>query len=1342
MRITVATRLRSFEPHAFTGSNRARAAGLGLGLLAALATSATAATHVRELSLSEAKLEGASFLSGTVVASKVFDLPEQGVLWAEAEEASEQRAPVVVAESTEASNGRFAHIPDATFRGNTGGVVYHVQVSKGGAYRLWARTFWPDIGGNSFFLQLDDGEKTLWGNDEAPGHIGQWFWLRGPEWQLETGAHRIAIWWREDGTQLDKIALGPTEFTPAGQGGAGSVPHLARRISVTFPAFKPPSVSKWIRARPDLRDTPRKVLFEAVDADGNATRLGPSGDMTSLTITDPEESAISLRLTLVPDRETVLRGATLEYEGEPSTFAVSDGKSTFTFDRAHGHLLQISHAGLATKALVAPSGILFRLKIRHHDTRELEWLPKSAVELLRARGDDRTMAFSYRVAAPGGQCLVVCTVRADKGGALPGWTVAVENQGKGFDVVEVEYPVIRNVALGGDGTDDAMSWPHWWGGGQLVPQPAGNAPGRGYYCSGRGMMHWLDVYDKQGRGRGLFLGSEDETWLMGALVAEAHPELGAVNLALSKVPRIRPGRNWQSKLFRCGLHKGDWHAGADLYRAWLSRHVRYDPLDWVVECDGWLGRGRGSNFLKDIPAHFRLAKSLGLNYVEFWGQMMVGLAVSDSGCNRLYFPDPRYGSEADFAKAIRYVRDAGGHIGFYTNGQAWNPRYPKLRPEHQALLPEGVFIPDWEKEYHNYGIVRADGSYLPQYGKPFPEDPYPGAFFLMCPATEGWPRYLHHYIVGKYVKQYGVDAMYIDQVGAAVAQPCYADNHLHEEVGSWTRGHMANFRRIKEDGRKHEPSFAIATEGFGDCYGRHVDMFLISPASCSTSLYAYPGLIRYTLPDRICYDGFANGNVGGQPNREVLNSVFLLGNRFDMFPKSPRVMEYFKKLLYLRQEVGPLLYRGQYMDDVSLVTSSPEVRARWWKLAPDQAEGILVTILNPESIEGATVSLPWAATDNTCCYTADLENRLAPTDCRFMRNRVLIDVPRSDVSTALVISRISLDPPALIRVMTPVGAVGAPSAVTVRCRPLAAALAGTAKVDVEVPDGWSVEDAHLPLDRAVDLDLVVTPAANAEKRAYPITVNVRMPGGRVLVFHEKLLLHDALELRAAFHGEQVIVTVKSNAVRPLSGTCALTAPEWLGVTEREKPFHVGGKGSTEIAFATSTKGKITEPGEILAVVTAGNAKAKGRAEIRPPDISLVNWQPQNYEGRCATRILNEATDGGTLRIESQTRKDRGGWSWSSAAMPPGTKWTFSGELRTEGMRSEKSGARVRIIFFHKSKPNTGTRPPLYTEFVTGTTDWCSFQLGFEVPKETGRVQIELFNWHAEGISLWRNLTLR
>ena len=1311
-------------------------------ILVGLLGQAHAAPQARELDLSSARLEGAVFQKGKIVPANVFDLPQDGVLWAEAESPSERRAPVVIAESAEVSGGEYALIPDGTFSGSTGGAVYFVRVEKAGKFRLSARTFWPDIGSNSFYLQLDDEEKHVWGNDEAPGHIGNWFWLQGPQWQLSEGIHRIVVWWREDGTQLDKIALGPADFVPDGLGQAAAASRLTDRMTVTFPAFKPPRVDRWLRAVVNLAGAPKDAQLTALDAEGKATGLGEAGDMSSIKVGDPKDSPISLRVSLRPDADTALQAARLEYEGLPSVLTRKVGSQVLTFDVTTGALLQIHDPDLETDALVAPSGLPFRLQVWDPETRELQWLADSAVEFVRAGPPGPgTINLKYRVAAPGGRCEVTCAITADEGSLLPSWTIEVENRGAGFDIVEVEYPIIRNVAIGKDGNDDWVTWPNW-AGGQLIPNPSHNAPGRGTYCSGRATMHWLDVYERGEDGRGLYLASEDETWLMGALRAEARPGIGGVDIALSKMPRIKPGETWESNTFRCGLHKGDWHAGADLYRAWISQHVKYDPPEWVVESDGWLGRGRGANFLKDIPAHFRRAKSLGLNYVEFWGQMTVGLTAGESCCNRLYFPDPRYGNEADFAEAIRYIRDAGGHIGFYTNGQAWNPRYPQLRPEYEGIMPEGVFIPDWEKEYHNYGLVRPDGKYVPQYAKPSPDDPYPGAFFLMCPATEGWPRYLHHYVVGKYVKQYGVDAMYIDQVGAAGAQWCFADNHLHDEVGAWTRGHMANFRRIKQDGQKIEPDFAIATEGFGDCYGRWVDMYLISPCACLTDPHVYPGLMRYTLPDRVFFDGYANGNRAHRPDREVLDSVFLFGNRFDLFPRSPEAMEYFKRLLYLRQEVGPLLYRGRYMDDVELEVSSPGIKARWWKLDPGQAEGILITVLNPEGVEGATVSVPLDVSATSRAYVADLDHKLSPADCEIEGKRAVIPVPRSPVSTALVVSNVKLTPPALMRVMTPVGAVGVPSEVVLRYRPLALMPSERAMVTIETPPGWSAEPASFLLNEAQDIAMNVTSAADAGKRGHPITVKVKLPDGKALSFPEHLLLHDAFDARLLFDGERVVVTITSNSAARLSGTCTVSGPEWLGLQEREKAFEVGARGTAEIAFAASAAGKITEAGKIIATLRSGNATGSASLELRPPDVSLTNWRHQSYEGSSTKRISNQDKLDAALVIETESQKDRGGWTWRSNAMLPGTRWTFSGEVRTENMRSTAGGARVRIICFHKSKPNAGTRPTIYTDFVTGTTDWQKFERSFEVPKDTGGVQIELFNWHARGRSFWRNLALR
>jgi len=1307
---------------------------------------ATAAPQTRDLDLSAARIEGGQLSRGRVVPSRIFHLSATGDLWAQAEEPSATLGPVIVQDVPQASGGRYAVIPDGTYQGSNGGVVYWVDVDTPGAYFLWARTYWPDVGGNSLYLQLDEGDRTLFGNDEEPGHIGQWFWLRGPEWQLTRGLHRVCVWWREDGTRLDRIVLGPGSLQPEGMGPEAALAARADKLSIAFPSFRPPRVDRWLRAVVQVQGKAQSLRLAAFDQDGRRYDLPPDGDMSAIPVAAPLASGVRLQVGLRPGQDCTIDGVRLEYDGAPTTLHIGNESQRLTFDRTTGSLLQMGRADTAMEALTSESGPPFRLRTWDHETGDLAWTePRQATLLgVKAQGAFPSAAqFEYRVPVSKGHCVVRCTIDASDTGHLPAWTIEVDSRGEGLDVVEVEYPLVRTCAVGGDASDDSLTWPYWRGAGRLIPNPARNGPGSGTYCSGRGMMHWLDLYDDVGGGRGLYLGAEDDTWLTGALRADGNPDAGAVELALSKMPRIGPGETWSSAAFRCGLHEGDWHAGADIYRAWIDRHIEYRPRQWVVETDGWLGRGRGTKFLQDIPAHYRLARNLGLNYVEFWGQMMVGLTAGAGGCNRLYFPDPRYGTEKEFAQAIRYVRQAGGHIGFYTNGQAWNPRYPKLRREYEGLLPEDVFIPDWEREYHRYGLVRPDGGYVPQYAKPSADDPYPGAFFLMCPSTEGWPRYLRHYIVGKYVKQYGVDAMYIDQVGAATAQWCFAPDHGHKEVGAWTTGHMENFRRIREEGQGHEPQFALATEGFGDCYGRDVDMFLISPTSANPMPDSYPGLLRYTLPDRVCLDGYANGNPAQKADREILNEVFLFGNRFDMFPRSPETMAYFRKVLALRQQVGPLLYRSRFMDDVGLDKSSPRVRALWWRLDSEQADGGIITMLNPDGVTGSTVSVPLGDDREPRAYVADLDRALGEAPCRVEGGRTHIDVPACPVSTALIVSQVRMDPPAIIQATAPVGAVGAPSEVNVRYRPIGPLSPGAIRVALETPPGWGVAEARAPAGEPADISLIVTPPTDSEKRAYDLVAVIYMPSGRTVRRPIKLLLHDAVDLRVELAGGQVTVSVTSNAVTRLEGTCTIAGPAWLKLDQAARSFVVEPRGHAEVVYATAGSLKIDRPGRITATVEAAGATALATQQIAPPSLALANWVTQNYEGEVRTRVEDPGQPGETLAVRTDAMDCRGGWQWRTGAVLPGTRWTFSGEVRAEDIKTATDGgARARIICFHRSIPNRGTRPTIFTKPVTGTTEWQTFEVSFDVPPETGRVQIELFNWHASGTSYWRNMDLQ
>ena len=157
----------------------------------------------------------AAFLAmGVVADSKRIDIePETGLL----------KAPMKVYKSDAASGGKCVGtadkiVPQGQECGGTVKVTFTVATS--GNYIFWGRAKWLDDCGDSFYVQIDEGQKRVFGEH---GTEGQWKWfkLTGAKFNMSAGTHTLYIHGREDGALLDKVILlhESNGYVPQGKSG-------------------------------------------------------------------------------------------------------------------------------------------------------------------------------------------------------------------------------------------------------------------------------------------------------------------------------------------------------------------------------------------------------------------------------------------------------------------------------------------------------------------------------------------------------------------------------------------------------------------------------------------------------------------------------------------------------------------------------------------------------------------------------------------------------------------------------------------------------------------------------------------------------------------------------------------------------------------------------------------------------------------------------------------------------------------------------------------------------------------------------------------------------------------
>ncbi|MBR5264825.1 MAG: hypothetical protein IKV50_09055, partial [Clostridia bacterium] len=256
------------------------------------------------------------------------------------------------------------------------------------------------------------------------------------------------------------------------------------------------------------------------------------------------------------------------------------------------------------------------------------------------------------------------------------------------------------------------------------------------------------------------------------------------------------------------LFDGDWYDAAMLYKAFFEQHASWMPVmengkrkdtpEWLrTNPHWWRKRMKWDEGFADeiIAADERLGLSSPVHLYD-WFQIPYDTNYPH------YFP-----AKEAFLPGMRRLQEKGIRVMPYINGRLWDT-HDKGKEDWQFT---SVARPNCTKK-------RGDEPFLEVYPTSNIE------LAIMCPSTALWQEKQQE-IMKTLFHDFGVDGVYIDQIGAAQAYPCEDPSHSHRAGGgSWWvesyRNLLDHVRQILPEGR------CLTTECTSDPYMKDIQAYL------------------------------------------------------------------------------------------------------------------------------------------------------------------------------------------------------------------------------------------------------------------------------------------------------------------------------------------------------------------------------------------------------------------------------------------------------------------------------------------------------------------------------------
>jgi hypothetical protein len=358
------------------------------------------------------------------------------------------------------------------------------------------------------------------------------------------------------------------------------------------------------------------------------------------------------------------------------------------------------------------------------------------------------------------------------------WRINVKNRSSKYGLFSVDFPRFLTVAA--PSSADVV-FPGGVLGGTL--RKANRKAGRFIYPSESWPMHFMSFATA---GKGLYIGLHDPL----QRPSKAYLSPGQ-DIIFRQFPDNmgQPGTDYNLNFpIVVKLHDGDWWKAAKIYRKWLIKLPRWynKPLSernlpkafW--EAGIWLCMWQDPRAVANIV--IRMENYFGVKAGAFWCEW--GKHIFDHNLPE-FFP-----FRPNTPESVKKMKDNGTAVMPYMNARAWGQDHK----EYSSARVQMGLVKDHKGKFDikSYGTV-------------------------VCPSYSMWRKKILE-INEKLIDEAGVNAVYWDQVGAAVPLQCFAKNHDH--AAGWNHWVKA-YNSLLAQTRKYiigKKQVALSTESGPDAY--------------------------------------------------------------------------------------------------------------------------------------------------------------------------------------------------------------------------------------------------------------------------------------------------------------------------------------------------------------------------------------------------------------------------------------------------------------------------------------------------------------------------------------------